>query len=204
MEANDIFSSKASGKEGYISLKQLAKEIYPIDYYDEDYAYKKILKNFGELCTMLGIDKSEFKAKRNYDIPLSKKTNWSLMLNHFKMFDNKSTEETKEFLTKLYSKKAEINRLMFGENVEELNVEDLASIQGMFYNTKDVTYIMEQQLLEEINRNFNSIRSTSPEDRIVLYCEFYHEAVMKKVKQMNEFVKKMSDEEWSKKTGNEK
>lgn len=184
-------------EKNYISLRQLAMEIYKN--YNEDYAYKKILKNFKILCIKLGIDRNEFKSKRDYKIPLMEKTNWSLLLENMKIFDGKNSEDAENFLKKLYSKKSELNNILMDPNAPEINVEDLASIEELFYSNEDVKYIMHSELTKKIYKDFEYISSNAPKDRIVYYSEFYQNEVLRKADKTSGFIKKMIEEKWNEK-----
>lgn len=172
----------------YYSLRELNNKINKVP---NDYSYRKILKDFKKACELQGENPESFRKGRDYKIPKSQETLWSMLLSHDEVLKaNPKPEGIYEFALDMIDKKNELEKRLFDDEnslSDPYLVDDLAALGETICDSdaKDIFFwTYEQKLIEMIQRDFKYIRDRVPEDRYVIYAELY----MERVEKAKEFV----------------
>lgn len=192
---------------GTLTLKDVAKEVYPE--LDEITAYRKTLKNFKSACNQMGIDLEQFKPGRDYKIPIGSKSMWMLLIRNTNVLEGNPSQkqyvnfveelkETKEYLDEEH---ADIENDM----VDSLDhSETMSSVYEMFYTPsshgKSMVMLFQNEILQEIQNDFDFIMKNAAEDRLVFQAEnFYYKPILDAIRKNGKFVKRIIKEKWHEK-----
>ncbi|MNW49702.1 hypothetical protein D3C74_271320 [compost metagenome] len=195
----------------FYTLRSLAPEIFPG--IGKERAYRNTLSNFQEACLLLNKKPDDYRSKEKspYRIPRHQKTAFVILIRHLTIykagipFKDQDYENITKYARDLISIKDSIDNSNF-ENMS-LNSDDYANFYEIYYSSSDIRHIITHQLsmdiIENILADFKYIVEEAPNDRTTFYADSYRSFLKANIKKISSLTKKMIDEEWHNKKGNE-
>lgn len=197
------YKKHSVAEKEYISLRQLAKEVFPYPDNEEEYAYKKTLTNYKNACKRLGLAPKALRPGRDYQIPKKSKSLWILIIKYFEMLgDNPKGKTIENFFVDMTSKKEKLDERILNpkDDLENFFIEDMASFTEMFYapdgKAPIIAHTYQNNLVKEIEDTYGYIIKKVPKDRIVMYAEIYYRQVNAKLLKTKALIRKMVEEKW--------